>query len=99
MSDETLGSPIIPSEVPEAENATLALEEKDGTYVLKATGASALPASITVVDAAGNAVALYAAWLPNASTKYSIRPKPYVVELDEHPLGSLLQDQLLEKKD
>ncbi|KAM4059556.1 glutaredoxin domain-containing protein [Hirsutella rhossiliensis] len=29
--------------------------------------------------------------------KYSIKPEPYVVELDEHKLGSLLQDQLLEK--
>lgn len=29
--------------------------------------------------------------------KYLITPDPYVVELDEHPLGSQLQDQLLEK--
>ncbi|KAI1273195.1 thioredoxin-like protein [Xylaria sp. FL0933] len=29
--------------------------------------------------------------------KYIIEPKPYVVELDEHPLGSKLQDLLAEK--
>ncbi|KAM5356140.1 hypothetical protein ACJ41O_002786 [Fusarium nematophilum] len=28
--------------------------------------------------------------------KYSITPEPYVVELDQHPLGQRLQDQLLE---
>lgn len=28
--------------------------------------------------------------------KYSIIPEPHVVELDEHPMGSYLQDQLLE---
>lgn len=29
--------------------------------------------------------------------KYSISPDPYVVELDEHPLGPYLQDHLEEK--
>lgn len=29
--------------------------------------------------------------------KYTIDPKPFVVELDEHPIGSALQDLLLEK--
>lgn len=29
--------------------------------------------------------------------KYVITPDPYVVELDEHPLGKYLQDELLEK--
>lgn len=28
--------------------------------------------------------------------KYSITPDPFVVELDEHPLGPLLQEQLLQ---
>lgn len=28
--------------------------------------------------------------------KYTIEPKPFVVELDEHPLGAELQDELLE---
>jgi glutaredoxin len=28
--------------------------------------------------------------------KYSITPEPYIVELDVHPQGSALQDQLLE---
>lgn len=28
--------------------------------------------------------------------KYAITPEPYVVELDEHPQGQALQDQLLE---
>lgn len=27
-------------------------------------------------------------------TKYDIVPKPYVVELDEHPMGALLQEKL-----
>lgn len=29
--------------------------------------------------------------------KYTITPEPYVAELDVHPLGQALQDQLLEK--
>lgn len=29
--------------------------------------------------------------------KYTIEPKPFVVELDQHPIGSALQDLLLEK--
>ncbi|MFD9354647.1 hypothetical protein [Streptomyces sp. NPDC060031] len=88
MPEETADNLIIPSEVTEAENATLALEEKDGTYALKATGGPTVPASIRVVDAAGNAVATYTAGPPITSRMSMGERYEIVIDFDQFQPGS-----------
>ncbi|MET8755895.1 hypothetical protein ABZW32_38250 [Streptomyces sp. NPDC004667] len=50
-----------PAPAHDADAATLALTELNGVTVLRATGGSAVPAELVVVDGDGNPIAVYKA--------------------------------------